>query len=143
MKPTEFLIATKLLLVMTLVCGGLYPLLVTGIAQLAFAESANGSLVRNDKGEPIGSSLIAQRFRGEDYFWPRPSAGDFSTVPSGASNKGPTSADLKASVDAQRIALQKTASLAGEAPPAELLLASASGLDRISARARRAFRLSA
>lgn len=135
---TNFTVALRLLVVMTLICGGLYPLLVTGIAQAAFADKANGSIVHNDKGEPVGSLIVAQRFHGEGFFWPRPSAGDFATVPSGASNKGPTSADLKRSVDERRAALQRTAALAGDEVPAELLFASASGLDpHISTRAAR------
>ncbi|MFO1480976.1 MAG: potassium-transporting ATPase subunit KdpC [Turneriella sp.] len=129
MKLQDILIATRLLLVLSLICGGLYPLLVTGIAQAAFADKANGSIVQNGKGEPVGSSLIAQRFSGEGYFWARPSAGDFGTVPSGASNKGPTSADLKKAVDDRRAALKATANLAKTEIPAELLFASGSGLD--------------
>lgn len=127
MKLKDLWIATRLLIVMTVICGGLYPLLVTGIAQMAFAHKAEGSLVYNSKGEPVGSALLAQRFRDEKYFWPRHSAGDYATVASGASNKGPTSADLKKAVDERRAALAKTA---GGAPvPADLLFASGSGLD--------------
>lgn len=123
----DFIIALRLLAFMTLLCGGLYPLLVTGIAQAAFPDQANGSIVHNAKGEVVGSALLAQRFRGDRYFWPRPSAGDYATVASGASNKGPASADLKKAVDERRAALAQTAG--NEAIPADLLFASGSGLD--------------
>lgn len=123
----DFIIALRLLAFMTLICGGIYPLLVTGIAQAAFPDKANGSIVRNAKGEAVGSALLAQRFRGDRYFWPRPSAGDYATVASGASNKGPTSADLKKAVDERRAALAQTAG--SEPIPADLLFASGSGLD--------------
>ncbi len=127
MKTQNTFIALRLLLVMTLICGGVYPLLVTGIAGAAFPEKAQGSLIYNNKGEAIGSALLAQKFRDENYFWPRPSAGDYATVASGASNKGPTSADLKKSVDERIAALKDTAR--GEKIPADLLFASGSGLD--------------
>jgi len=127
MKIQDAIIALRLLVVMTVICGGLYPLLVTGIAQAAFPEKAQGSIVYDKKGEAVGSALLAQKFRGDRYFWPRPSAGDYAAVASGASNKGPTSADLKKSFDERAAALKNTA--AGEKIPADLLFASGSGLD--------------
>lgn len=120
-------IAIRVLALMTLICGGVYPLLVTGIAQAAFGDKASGSVVYNSKGEAVGSALIAQKFSADKYFWARPSAGDYGTVASGASNKGPTSADLKKSFDERTAALKATA--AGEKIPADLLFASGSGLD--------------
>jgi len=127
MKIQDTIIALRLLIVMTIICGGVYPLLITAIAAVAFPEKAEGSLVYNKKGEPVGSALLAQKFRSDRYFWPRPSAGDYATVASGASNKGPTSADLKKSFDERRAALKDTA---GQEPiPADLLFASGSGLD--------------
>ncbi len=127
MLITNLTIALRLLAVMTIICGGFYPLLVTGVAQAAFSEKANGSLVYNAKGEPVGSALLAQKFRDDKYFWPRPSAGDYATVASGASNKGPTSADLKKVVDERRAALKDTAGQ--DSIPADMLFASGSGLD--------------
>lgn len=69
------------LLVLSMVTGVAYPLLVTGIAQLAFPEQANGSLLRDAEGKVLGSRLIAQKFDGEEWFHSRPSAGDYATVP--------------------------------------------------------------
>ncbi|MBX3721852.1 MAG: potassium-transporting ATPase subunit KdpC [Turneriella sp.] len=129
MKFKDITIAIRLLIVLTLLCGAVYPLLVTGIAQAAFPDKANGSVVYNTKGEAVGSSLIAQKFRDEKYFWPRPSAGDYATVASGASNKGPTSADLKKSIDERKAALAGTAKAAGADIPGDMLFASGSGLD--------------
>jgi K+-transporting ATPase ATPase C chain len=126
---TQISIAFKLLLVMTLLTGIIYPVLMTGIAQITFPEKANGSLIRKD-GKILGSKLIGQKFDSSAYFWSRPSATDYSTVPSGASNFGPTSAKLVSLVNERRkifIAgnnLPDTTSL-----PGEMLFASASGLD--------------
>lgn len=87
------------LLVLSLVTGVAYPLLVTGIAQLAFPEQANGSLLRDAEGKVLGSRLIAQKFDGEEWFHSRPSAGDYATVSSAASNLAPSNPAL-----AERIA---------------------------------------
>ncbi|MFO6379583.1 potassium-transporting ATPase subunit C, partial [Pseudomonas aeruginosa] len=82
------------LLVLSMVTGVAYPLLVTGIAQLAFPEQANGSLLRDAEGKVLGSRLIAQKFNGEEWFHSRPSAGDYATVSSAASNLAPSNPAL-------------------------------------------------
>jgi K+-transporting ATPase ATPase C chain len=124
-----FLPALRLLLVLTLLTGVGYPLAVTGLARVFFSRPAHGSLVVAN-GMPVGSELLAQRFTNATNFWPRPSAADFATVPSGASNKGPTSADLKKAIEERAGALRAAHGLAADAPvPPELLLASGSGLD--------------
>lgn len=113
----------------TIVTGLLYPLVMTAFAQLVFPHRANGSLVTRD-GKIVGSALIAQPFQGEKYFWPRPSAGGYATVPSGASNLGPTSAQLRKNVDANLAALRAANKLPADAPvPADLVFTSGSGLD--------------
>src|SRR5580693_1259472 len=113
----------------TVVAGVLYPLVITGVAQLAFRDQANGSLlVRN--GAVVGSELLAQQFTGDKYFWPRPSAGSYATVPSGASNLGPTSQTLQSNVTANAAAFRTGNKLAADAPvPADMVFTSASGLD--------------
>ena len=86
---TQTIIALKFLLVMTILTGIVYPLLMTGLAQLSFPSKANGSLIMKD-GKIIGSELIGQKFDSSIYFWSRPSFIGYNPVPSGASNYGPT-----------------------------------------------------
>ena len=108
-------------MLLTLLTGVAYPLAVTAVARLAFPKRSAGSLVWRD-GKPVGSALLAQKFEGARYFWPRPSAGDYATVPSGASNLGPTSEALRKAIAERRAKY-------GADAPADMLTASASGLD--------------
>jgi K+-transporting ATPase ATPase C chain len=122
--------AIMLFLAFTIICGGIYPAVVTGIAQLVFPQQANGSLLINPKGMVTGSSLIGQPFSDAKYFWPRPSAtADFGYNPlaSGGSNSGPTNPDYLKTV-ADRVKALRDSGVAGPMP-AELVQASASGLD--------------
>ncbi|WP_313201837.1 potassium-transporting ATPase subunit KdpC [Pseudomonas sp.] len=118
--------ALSLILLMTVVTGALYPLAVTGVAQLAFPEQANGSLVRDERGQVRGSVLIAQDFQGDGWFHSRPSAGAFATVASSASNLAPSNPALAERVKSDAAA-QYQAQL-GPVPQA-LLTTSGSGLD--------------
>lgn len=131
--------ALRVFATLTAITGMVYPLLVTGLAEVAFPHQANGSLFTDANGKLIGSYLLAQDFKSDRYFWPRPSAGTFATVPSGASNLGPTSVALKQAIADRATALRKAHQLAGDAPvPDELVQASGSGLDpHISAEAAR------
>ena len=118
--------ALGILGLMTLITGVAYPLLVTAVAQVAFPEQANGSLLRDDRGQLLGSMLLAQRFEGTEWFQPRPSAGGFATVASGASNLAQSNSALAERIakDAQRLVGE------GSVPvPLELVTTSASGLD--------------
>jgi K+-transporting ATPase ATPase C chain len=118
--------ALSLLVLMTLITGVAYPLVVTGVAQVAFPDQANGSLVRDAGGKVRGSSLIAQEFTGDSWFHPRPSAGAFATVSSSASNLGPSNPALATRVfdDANKQLVP------GQGPvPLVLLTTSGSGLD--------------
>ncbi|MGI8821585.1 MAG: potassium-transporting ATPase subunit KdpC [Chthoniobacterales bacterium] len=119
MKTT--LQSLRLFLVLTVLTGIIYPLIITGVAQLAFPRQANGSQLQRN-GAAIGSELLAQNFVSPRYFWPRPSAADFATIPSGASNKGPTSAELVEAIKTRRHKF-------GADAPGDLLTASGSGLD--------------
>ena len=111
-----------------------YPAVMTLIAQLAFPDQANGSLVKRD-GKIIGSALLAQQFTGSNYFWPRPSACSYGTgaaglAPSGASNLGPTSGQLQTNVQNNTAAFLSGNNLPTNTPvPADMVFASASGLD--------------
>lgn len=118
--------ALSLILLMTVVTGALYPLAVTGVAQLAFPEQANGSLVRDAHGQVRGSALIAQDFQGDGWFHPRPSAGAFATVASSASNLAPSNPALAERVKGEAAALYQAP--LGPVPQA-LLTTSGSGLD--------------
>ena len=121
-------------IVWSLLAGALYPLLITLIAQVAFHNQANGSLVERD-GKIIGSALLAQQFQGTNYFWPRPSACGYGTGPSGivassGSNLGPTSAPLFTNAMNNASAFLTGNNLATNTPvPADMIYASASGLD--------------
>jgi K+-transporting ATPase ATPase C chain len=119
MKTT--LQSIRIYVVLTLLTGIIYPLTMTGVAQLLFPKQANGSRIV-ENGKLIGSDLLVQKFESPRYFWPRPSSSDFATVASGASNKGPTSADLKKAIDERREKF-------GADAPVDLLTASGSGLD--------------
>jgi K+-transporting ATPase, C subunit len=125
----QTIIALKFLLVMTILTGVIYPLVMTGLAQLSFPSKANGSLIKKD-GKIIGSELIGQKFDSTIYFWSRPSAIDYNPIPSGASNLGPTSDKLKKQVVERRI-LFATKNIITDttAIPKEMLFASGSGLD--------------
>ncbi len=123
--------ALAMLLGLTLLTGGVYPLLVTGIAQLLFPAKAAGSLiVRGDK--VMGSSLIGQQFTDPGYFWSRPSATGgypYNATASGGSNLGPLNPALREAVT-QRMAAFKVADPLNTLPvPVDMVTASASGLD--------------
>ena len=124
-----FGIALKIFLVFTILTGILYPLLVTGIAQVVFPHQANGSLILKDN-KIIGSELIGQQSDSTIYFTSRPSAIGNNPLPSGGSNYGLTSKKLK-----DQFAERKNKFIAfnhldkGVEVPSEMLFASASGLD--------------
>lgn len=123
--------AISLFVLLSVVTGIAYPLLVTGVARVAFAEQAAGSLLVVD-GKPVGSSLIGQQFTDLKYFWGRPS----TTAPmpynggsSGGSNQGPLNPALLDAVKARADTL-RAADPGNTAPiPVDLVTASASGLD--------------
>lgn len=118
----------RMFLWLVLLIGIIYPLIVTGIAQLTMKQKADGGLIML-QGKPIGAALIAQKFEGNQYFWARPSFTDYNALPSGGSNLGPTSAALKQAVEERRRKIAKAHSVEKKQVPAELLFTSASGLD--------------
>jgi K+-transporting ATPase ATPase C chain len=114
----------------TLLLGLAYPLAVTGIAQVAFPAQANGSLVRDAKGQVIGSSLLAQPFAKDEYLHPRPSAAGsngYDPTGSAGSNYGPLSADLAKRIAGDADALRK--STGHQEIPDDAITTSGSGLD--------------
>jgi K+-transporting ATPase ATPase C chain len=123
-------IATSVLIVLTVFTGGIYPWLVTIIAQAAFPAQANGSLLHQE-GRVSGSALIGQPFSRPEYFWGRLSATTsvpYNAAASSGSNFGPLNPGLKAAAEARILALRAAGS-STEAIPVELITASASGLD--------------
>ena len=123
--------AISLFVLLSVLTGVLYPLAVTGLAQLLFPDQANGSLVVRD-GRPVGSRLIGQSFTDPGYFWGRPSATagqPYNGLASGGSNLGPLNPALVQAVE-QRIAALKAADPDNRRPiPGDLVQASGSGLD--------------
>ena len=123
--------ALVVFLALTLVTGFVYPLAVTGIAQLAFRDAADGSILAVD-GKAVGSSLIGQPFSAPKYFWSRPSATTpqpYNGGSSGGSNLGPSNPALVDLVRS-RVEALRAADPGNTAPlPVDLVTASASGLD--------------
>ncbi|EJM95492.1 potassium-transporting ATPase subunit KdpC [Herbaspirillum sp. YR522] len=123
--------ALTLFILLGVLLGGIYPALVTGLAQAFFPHQANGSIIER-RGVAVGSELIGQNFTGAAYFWGRPSAS--GTYPnngmaSGGSNLGPTNPALKQAAEDRAKALHE-ADQGSQGPiPIDLLTASASGLD--------------
>src|SRR5271169_1417637 len=133
--------AIVMIIVMTVITGLIYPLGITGIAQLFFPDQANGSLLKRDDGTVIGSSLIGQNFTDDKYFHGRPSAttdtdpndptktipAPYNAANSGGSNLGPTSQPLidRVKDDAEKLKAENPS----EPIPVDIVTTSASGLD--------------
>ncbi|MCM2423025.1 K(+)-transporting ATPase subunit C [Streptomyces sp. RKAG293] len=139
----QHLTALRMLLLLTVVTGIIYPLAVTGIAQAVFPGQANGSEVRQN-GKVVGSSLLGQTFdlpkKNPDdadeaalpdpkWFQPRPSAGGYDPKASGASNLGPNNEDLIKAIEQRRKDVAAFDGVAPDQVPVDALTASGSGLD--------------
>lgn len=120
----NFITSIKVFIVFSVLLGLIYPLAITGIAQLTMKDKANGSLIKID-GQLVGSSLIGQKFDRPEYFNSRPSAVDYNASGSGASNLGPSSKKLIARVK-ETTSKEK---LGNKKIPADMVLTSASGID--------------
>jgi potassium-transporting ATPase KdpC subunit len=128
---TLFRPAIVLFLILTLLTGVVYPLVVTGIAQVVFPTQAGGSILVKD-GKPIGSSLIGQSFSDPKHFWSRPSATapqPYNGLASGGSNLGPLNPALTDAIKSRIEALRATDPTNKAPIPVDLVTASASGLD--------------
>jgi len=115
--------------ILVVITGVIYPLTVTGIAQLTMSHRANGSLIAVN-GNVVGSELIGQQWTSPKYFHGRPSANNYNASSSGGTNLGPSNPNLEKTV-AERVAkIRSENGLAADATvPADLVTASASGLD--------------
>lgn len=123
--------ALRATLVTLALTGIVYPLAVTGAAQLLFTHEADGSLVTDERGQVVGSALISQGFSQAGYFQPRPSAAGngHDATASGGSNLGPTSRKLRDRAVAEAERLRRENPEAPGPVPAELVTTSSSGLD--------------
>jgi K+-transporting ATPase ATPase C chain len=143
----QHLAALRAMIVLTIICGAIYPLAMLGVAQAAFRNQANGSLVKVN-GQVVGSSLLCQEFvdkKGNplpQYFQPRPSTASSSTSPgpgtskygcdpnlSGASNLGPDSQTLLKNVEGFKTAYEQMYHVPASQVPPDAVTTSASGLD--------------
>jgi K+-transporting ATPase ATPase C chain len=123
--------AIACIVVFTVVTGVIYPLIVTGVAQLVFPRQANGSLLI-DNGKTVGSSLIGQSFSSPKYFWARPSATSpipYNAANSSGSNLGPLNPALAENVKARITQLKAADAASKPLVPVDLVTASGSGLD--------------
>ena len=123
--------AISLLVLMTLLLGLVYPLVITGLAKIAFPRQAEGSLIYKD-GKLIGSTLVGQSFSDPKYFWGRPSATTpqpYNGLASSGSNLGPLNPALLEQVKANAKALHDADPDNRRLVPVDLVTASASGLD--------------
>ena len=123
--------AILVFIILTVITGLIYPLFVTGIAQIFFSRRANGSLIYINS-KPVGSSLIGQQFDAPEYFWSRLSATSpqqYNASSSSGSNIGPSNPALINEVKARIKALQAADPGNSSPIPADLVTSSASGLD--------------
>ncbi len=123
--------AASLFVLLSAVTGIAYPLAVTGVAQTLLGDAAGGSLIVSN-GTPVGSRWIGQNFAEPKYFWGRPSATSpqpYNGAASGGSNQGPLNPALVEAVTARSAALKAADPDNRQAIPADLVTASASGLD--------------
>lgn len=121
-----------LLLIMTVINGVFYPVAVTALAQAVFKHQANGSLIRDSKGQVLGSELLGQQFSQDKYFYSRPSAtGSYAYNAAGScgSNLGPTNQDLLKLVQERADRLRRSDPNTDGKIPTDLVTASSSGLD--------------
>src|SRR6202011_6020881 len=127
----QFTPALRMLVVMSALTGVIYPLVVTGVAKVAFPRAANGSLIEAD-GKTLGSDLIGQPFDDPKYFWSRPSATSpqpYNGLASSGSNQGPRNPALADAVKDRIKALRDADPDNTAAVPVDLITASGSGLD--------------
>ena len=122
----EFMTAGRIVVATMAICCLMYGLAILLIGQCLFPHGANGSLIRDEQGNSVGSELLAQGFSRPENFWPRPSAADYNASAAGGSNWSPANPELRAR--AQAIAAKMGADNR-HVLPADLATASGSGLD--------------
>lgn len=127
-RSASWFAALRASIVFIVICGGLYPLVITSVGGLLFPHQATGSLIKID-GTIVGSELVGQQFKGTQYFHGRPSAVDYDAFSVGGSNLAASNEALRERVasDSGHIADQEN--VAPTSIPADLLAASGSGID--------------
>lgn len=122
----QIMTSGRIVLATMTICCLLYGLVILSFGQSVMPNGADGSLVRDEQGEIVGSELIAQGFTRSEYFWPRPSAVDYNASAAGGSNLSPTNAELRSRAEA---IMTKMGVAIGNPIPADLVTASGSGLE--------------
>ena len=119
----------RAILVMTVFCGLIYPLVMTGLCQALFPFQANGSIIERD-GKIVGSALIGQEFKGDSYFSSRPSANEYNAADSAGTNYGAINKELKKQVAERAEAVRaKYGLLATDKVPSDMVTNDAAGFD--------------
>jgi K+-transporting ATPase ATPase C chain len=123
---SQIMISGRIVIFTMAVCCLLYVFIVLMFGQLVMPQKANGSLIRDENGDVLGSELIAQGFSKREYLWPRPSAVDYKASAAGGSNLSPTNPEIRSRAQA----IMAMMDLTGKGlVPADLLTESGSGLD--------------
>ena len=119
----------RAIIVMTILCGLIYPLAMTGLCQALFPYQANGSIIEHD-GKVIGSAIIGQEFKDDKYFSGRPSANEYNAADSAGTNYGAINKELKKQVEERAAAVrEKYGLLATEKVPSDMVTNDAAGFD--------------
>lgn len=122
----DFITSLRLAVVSLVICSGVYPLIILGIATAVAPKQATGSLVYDADGHVVGSRLIAQSFTRPEYFWPRPSAVEYNASATGGSNLSPANPKI---TDRATDIIERLQPIDGQRVPADMVLASGSGMD--------------
>ncbi|MFJ7746584.1 potassium-transporting ATPase subunit KdpC [Peribacillus sp. NPDC097295] len=120
----------RIVLVLLFICGMAYPLLITGLSQVLMPAQAEGSLIKNEKGQFIGSELIGQSFEGAGYFHGRISSINYDAAGSGSLNYSPSNEEMiKRTEEEMATFLKENPTIKKEEIPSDLMTNSGSGLD--------------
>jgi len=127
-RSASWLAAARAAIVFILLCGGLYPLLITTVGGVLFPHQATGSLIEID-GKVVGSELVGQPFTAPEYFYGRPSAADYDPFSVSGSNYAPSNPDLRARGAEDSEAIASREGVSADSIPVDWLAASGSGID--------------
>ncbi|XZE18723.1 K(+)-transporting ATPase subunit C [Pirellulaceae bacterium SH449] len=123
---SDLMTSLRLVMFSLIVCSGIYPMVILVFSMILAPEGRQGSLIRDDGGNIVGSRLLAQEFKRPEYFWPRPSAADYDASETGGSNYSPTNPVL---TESAREIIERLNLETDRLVPADLVSASGSGMD--------------